>query len=282
MMKAFRVIASQYSEAELARLISTGQIERVLETAFNEQLLRSAYAPVRDRIRSGVTEGVKYYARDLPKGNIGISFDSLSPHVIEAVKRLETRVMTDLTTSTREVVRAHLYKGVQEGAAPKTIAKGLRDILGLSPSELKAVDNYRAQLERGSKAALRRTLRNKRDDKAVIDGTLTPERIDRMVTAYTKRMTAHHAETVAKTAALDANKLAAKLSWDQAVQDGVVDPDKLVKTWVQVDRPTKRDEHVPMHGETVPYNQTYSNGQMIPGEGEYNCACISRYHLRRG
>jgi hypothetical protein len=170
---------------------------------------------------------------------------------------------------------------VQEGVAPKTIAKGLREILGLSPSEMYAVDNYRAQLERGSRAALRRTLRNRRDDKAVIDGTLTPERIDRMVTAYTKRMTAHHAETVAKTAALDANKLAQKLSWDQSVADGIVDPDKLYKTWVQVDRPTKRDEHKPLHGETVRYNQPYSNGQMIPGEGDYNCACISRYHQRR-
>ncbi len=50
---------------------------------------------------------------------------------------------------------------------------------------------------------------------------------------------------------------------------------------MQIDRPTKRDEHVPMNGETVPYDQPYSNGQMIPGEGDYNCGCLSRYHLQR-
>jgi hypothetical protein len=285
MMKAFRVIAQSYSEQELARLISSGQIERVLETAFNDTQLNAAYAPVRDRIRSGVTDSVRYFVRsDIPvpkTGTIGIAFDSLSPHVIEAIRKLETRVMTDLSTTTREVVRMHLDSGIREGHSPTKIAKGLREILGLSPSELQAVNNYRAELEKGSKRALDRALRNKRDDKAVIDKTLTPDRIDRMVASYQKRMTAHHAETVAKTAALDANKLAQKLAWDKAIADGIVDGSRLQKTWVQVDRPTKRDEHKPLHGETVPYYSPYSNGQMIPGEGDYNCACISRITLRR-
>jgi uncharacterized protein with gpF-like domain len=44
---------------------------------------------------------------------------------------------------------------------------------------------------------------------------------------------------------------------------------------VQVDRPTKREEHIPLHGETVPFDSPYSNGQMIPGETDYNCACES-------
>jgi hypothetical protein len=281
-MKAFRVIAQSYSEQELARLISTGQIERVLETAFNDTQLNAAYAPVRDRIRSGVNEGVRYFSRDIPKqGTIGINFDSLSPHVIDAVRKLDSRVMTDLTTTTREVVRLHMENGLREGVSPTKIAKGLRDVLGLSPSELHAVDNYRAELEKGSKRALERALRNRRDDKAVKNGTLTPERIDRMVQSYQKRMTAHHAETVAKTAALDTNKLAQSLAWDKAIADGAVDGSRLQKTWVQVDRPTKRDEHKKLHGETVPYHSPYSNGQMIPGVGDYNCACISRITLKR-
>jgi hypothetical protein len=31
----------------------------------------------------------------------------------------------------------------------------------------------------------------------------------------------------------------------------------------------------------VPADQPYSNGQMVPGEDEYNCRCISAFFLVR-
>jgi uncharacterized protein with gpF-like domain len=94
-------------------------------------------------------------------------------------------------------------------------------------------------------------------------------------------MVAFNAETHARTAALDAQKLAQKLTWEQAVARGDVDGGRLKKRWTQIDRPTKRLEHIPLHGEVVPWDQPYSNGQMIPGESDFNCGCLSLFFLAR-
>jgi len=42
----------------------------------------------------------------------------------------------------------------------------------------------------------------------------------------------------------------------------------------------ERDSHIAMEGDTVPWDQLYSNGQMIPGDTEYNCRCVSIYRQR--
>jgi len=112
--------------------------------------------------------------------------------------------------------------------------------------------------------------------------SLSANQIDVMVNAYRRRMVAFSAETQARTAALDSVKLGQDLSWREAIDKGFVDGASLMKTWVQVDRPTKREEHIPLHGETVPFDSPYSNGQMIPGETDYNCACESVVFAGRG
>jgi uncharacterized protein with gpF-like domain len=286
MMKAFRVIAQSYSEQELARLISTGQIERVIETAFSDNVLNAAYAPVRDRIRSGVTDGVRYFVKqDIPvpkSGTIGIAFDSLSPYVVEAIKKLETKVITNLKDNVRETVRQHIERGLTEGLSPKQMSKGLREIIGLSPNQELAVSNYEKALRGEGRNPLDYKLRDKRFDKTLAKGKpLTEEQIQRQVGAYRTRLVNHNALTNARTAALDTQKLAQKLSWQSAIDQGIVDGDRLQKTWIGVMDSRERPEHVAMEGETVPWNVPFSNGEDVPGSSTYNCRCVSRYTQRR-
>jgi hypothetical protein len=282
MMKAFRVIAQSYSEQELARLISTGQIERVLETAFNDTQLNAAYAPVRDRIRSGVTEGVKYFSRDIPKqGTIGINFDSLSPHVIEAIRKLETKVITSQRDDIRETVRQHIERGLSEGKAPKAVAKGLRDVIGLSPHQGNIVANYEKALRGEGRNPLDYKLRDKRFDGSIKKGALTESQIEKQAGAYRSRMIKHNAETNARTAMLDSQKLAQKLSWQSAIDQGIVDGSRLTKTWIGIMDAREREEHRAMEGQTVGFFARYTNGEDVPGESTYNCRCISRITQKR-
>ena len=78
---------------------------------------------------------------------------------------------------------------------------------------------------------------------------------------------------------LDSFKQGQDLSWRQAVQRGIVDGDKLTKRWVGVMDDRERPEHVAMQDETVPYLETYSNGNMIPGDDTWNCRCLSVYRV---
>lgn len=199
-------------------------------------------------------------------------FGVLNPRVLDAVRTLDTKALVTLEEDVREFVRAHLERGLIEGRGAREIARGLRAVVGIAPEQAAAVARYRAELEVG-KRGLHRRLRDRRYDKAA----LTPERIDRMVRAYEKRMVAHTAETICRTATLDILKLAQKLSVEDAVRKGVYDPRRLVKTWVAALDDRVRDEHRAMHGETVRYDEPYSNGEDVPGSSTFNCRCMSRF-----
>lgn len=252
-MRAFKVIIESLTGAELIRAIQSGYAEKILDDA----VLQRAFMPLRERIRQGVNTSVVQFAKDLPKSkSINFAFDTLNPDVLVAVKKLETTVITSLSDDIREVVRQRVAEGLTKGESPAAVARDLRSVIGLSPKQVEQSANLRAQL---------------------VEKEVEAGRIERMVATYERRRIAQNAETISRTTALDAMKLGQKLSMDHAVAIGVYDSDQLTKTWVGVLDDRERDSHVEMEGETVPYDEPYSNGQMVPGDDEYNCRCISRY-----
>lgn len=275
--KAFDTIRLRMADAEILRAIQSGSIDSLFEKALSDATLQQAFQPVRDQMRDMVTGSVQYFARSLPtKKNTAFAFDSLSPDVIQAVGQLESRVITDLQDSVREVVRSRLLRGITDGESAASIGRDLRNVIGLSPTQEQAIQSYEQLLKDGSRQALNRQLRDKRYDKTVLRGELSDEQIGRMTDAYRRRMVNFNADTVARTAVLDSQKLGQQLSYDRAVEQGII-TGQLMKTWVGVMDDRERDEHVEMEGETVASDDTYSNGEDIPGESTYNCRCISRF-----
>lgn len=257
-LKAFRILRESLSDAEVVKLIASGQIEKILDDA----LLDRAFLPLREKIRRATERSFDLTRHtDLPKsgkvdGVVAVQFDVLNPKVIDAIRELDSRVITDLTTDARTAIRAYVENGLRDGTPHKAIARDIRKAVGMSPSQVENAAKYRARLTAEEK--------------------LTEAQVDSRVAAYEKNAVSINAKTVARTATMDALKLGQKLSWDDAIAKGLVDGDRLVKTWVTVGDDRVRDEHRAMQSETVAYNQPYSNGQQIPGETEYNCRCVSR------
>jgi len=284
-LKAFRIIRESLSETQLARIISTGNLDALLDAALRQAVMDTAFQPVRDQIRRSVGQSVTYYAKQIAipatLPGVTIAFDVLSPHVIDGIRSLETKVVGDLEKDARETVRAFVENGLRDGVGPRTIARDLRTVVGLGPSQLEQVQNFRDALTgQNGRSITDYTLRDKRFDRTIAKGELTPEQVDKMVEAYTRKRVAQNAETVARTATLDAQKLGQKLAMDDAVKKGVYDADRLMKRWVGVMDSRERPEHVAMEGEVVPYDQAYSTGEIVPGSSTYNCRCQSVYFQR--
>jgi hypothetical protein len=114
---------------------------------------------------------------------------------------------------------------------------------------------------------------------------LSEAQIDTMTAAYQRKMVAFNADTHAQTAVRDALKEGQRLSWQQAVDKGLIDGGRLRKQWAAVAGPggdgRNRPEHLAMHGETVPADQPFSNGEMTPGADSWNCRCVALYFLAR-
>lgn len=290
-LTAFKQLRDSLSEAELARIIEGASIERIFTSVLSTAVFAQAFTPLREQIRKSVLDSIKYFSRDLPKagkvGNISFAFDSLNPKVIDAIKALNTRVMADLTDGVRETFRQVVERGLTEGASPRRVARDIKGLIGLAPNQEQAVVNFQKMLEAGDRTALRRQLRDKRFDRTLdralgADGEgLTAPRVEAMTNAYRRKMIGFNAETHARTATLDSLKLGQRLSINDAVDRGILDGDRMEKTWVGVMDDRERESHVAMEGETVAYDEPFSNGQMIPGENEYNCRCVARYHQRR-
>lgn len=287
-VRAWATIANAFSESELADLITAGYADRLIAEALSDQMLDRALVPLRERMRTVVRSGFQYTLPSLPNGGkidgtLVVTFDSLSPDVLRAIRTLETPVVSRLTDDVRDVVRARVTQGLVDGEAPRTIARDLRSVIGLGPSQYEQIQRYREALTTGDITAVKRyTLRSKTVDRMMANGPLSEKQIATEIQRYTKRRIALNAETTARTATLDAFKLGQRLSWQAAIDSGVVPPGRqLMKQWIGVMDERERPEHVAMENETVPFDEPFSNGEMVPGESTYNCRCIARYYLGR-
>lgn len=286
LLETFAALRDQVSEAEMARMVAQGVVEELVIRLTAQAVLNAAFQPVKDRFRAGLVQAVRYAQRDLPRppagATLGVRFDFLNPRVITAVRTVETDIVTRLAEDVRATVRAVAEAGLKAGQNPRVVAKGMRQAIGLGPSQWQQIANFRDALEgKDGRSVTDYTLRDRRFDARVKRGELTPEQIDKMVAAYTKRRIAQNAEMNARTLAHDAQRVGQQQAWADAVAQGTVDGDRLVRTWVGVMDSRERPEHVAMEGETVPWDQPYSTGQHYAGEGDYGCRCIDRYHLRR-
>jgi uncharacterized protein with gpF-like domain len=276
MLDGFENLRRMMSDAELLRLAENA--EALLDGPLSEQAMDRAFAKLQDELQNGVNDATSLFGKDIGDG---IRFNYLNPRFIDAIRQLNTKVMQTLKADVREVVRAHIEQGLRQGVGPRVMARGIREVVGLSPAHERYISNYRKNLESGSRKALQYRLRDKRFDKATIRGELSAEQVDRMVERYRERWVRHNAETNARTASIDAMKLGQRLSWEDAISKGVVNAQDLEETWVTAGDDRVRETHEKMNGEKKPFNGVYSNGQTIPGESEFNCRCISRVTVKR-
>lgn len=286
-LTAFQVLRDSLSDAELARLIDSGYAEQIVQALVDDARFNAAMAPVRDQIRRNILQNVTYYTRALPvppatAKSVSVAFDYLSPNVITAIRQLETRTLGALQESTKETLRAFVEQGFREQLSAPAMVRDIKDLFGLAPSQAQEVLNFReALMGLNGRSITSYKLRNRTVDRLLAKGPLTPEQVDRYTEIYRKRRIAQNAYTNARTAAGDAQKLANRLAWQTAVDSGVVDGGRLKHQWIGVMDDRERASHVLMEKQIQPFDQPYSSGQMIPGEGEWNCRCVERFFVAR-
>lgn len=258
LLAAYKAIREALSDAELARLIADGRIGEIVD----EALLDQSFLPLKEKLQQALQRGMKATIPQLPKpAQASVMFDVLSPKVIDAVRQLDTRVIQTLKADVRDTVRAYVENNLRDGKNPRAVAKQLRTVIGMAPHQEANARKY--------------------EQKLTDSGKYSPERIEKMTATYRKKAIALNAETNARTASLDAQKLGNRLSWEEAANKGMVDRALLQKTWLGVLDDRERPEHRALQGVTVGFDETFPNGAVTPGDNEFNCRCIAKYTLKR-
>lgn len=140
------------------------------------------------------------------------------------LRSYELQFAGGISTQARENVRQILIDAVSSGVGPKKTAQSIQDTIGLTPQQLRAVENYRRALESGQYASARQlTLRDKRFDRSMKPGVpLKPEQIDRMVQRYVERQLRYRAQMIARTETIRALNQGQIEAWRQAQQQGLI------------------------------------------------------------
>jgi len=287
-LRAIRILAASMSEAELARLIASGAVGHIVAALMADTVLDPALSRFRSSLHRTMERSFDLNTPYLPnagkvRGIVAVQFDHLNPRVLDALRTLDSQVIPELKQALRDGVTQRIALGLERQESPGSIARGVRELIGLPPRLVTAVENFRTMLESKDSEALARELRDKRFDGTIskafaADGPgLKADQIDRMVAAYRRQALASNAETVSTTATKTAYKLAQRESWLSAVDRGIVRAGSLEVEWVGVVDGHQRPEHERMTGERRAFDQPYSNGDSYAGENDpWGCRCLDR------
>lgn len=284
LLRLFREVNAHLTDADLTRLLASGQVEQIVAEVVRAFESERAVAPVREAIRTAYRSSAVAGIRVLPFPRafvLEVSFDYLNPRVIDAIRGLESRALSTITADAAATVRQVVQQGIETGLGPRALIPRLRNSIGLAPNQQAAVDNFRAALESGDFAKARGyALRDRRFDGSLKRGaTLTRGQVDRMAGQYEQGMRAFHAETHARTAALDATRAGQRASWDAAIESGGLDRGRMRKRWVTTIDGRQRPEHEAANGIEVPFDALFpvDGGVMTPGINSFNCRCYAAY-----
>jgi hypothetical protein len=293
---AFEELRGRVTDAAVLEALETGGPPAVMHLLDDvEGVLDS----VKDELEESFRESGRAWITTVPDGAVtdgSFRFDPFNPRTADAVREYEFNLIHGIADETREAVRQGLIADVVSGRNPRETARAFREGLGLTPRQEQAVRNYRAALEDGGLASLRRELRDKRSDAAVRRAAeegepLPKERIDALVERYRARMLRYRSEVIARTESLRAATVGQQAAVRQALVQRAIDADRLRRFWVYTRDARTRPDHraIPgMNPDGVALGEAYrtpGGPLMFPrdpsgsGSNTIQCRCAERYSL---
>lgn len=282
-----RTVLAAKEEANISEI--TRQVQRGDLSQYSGELERR-YSEFTNSVTAGLIEAGEITAAHAGQlANTFIVLNVASDQVLNAVSNNNLRLITNLRDEQRRVISDVLIRGITEGTNPRVQATEIRDSIGLTENQQQWVTNYRRNLENGELQALNRELRDRRFDPTVAraitgEQALTSDQIDRMVERYAERVLSYRAEVIARTEALRSVNEGSELAFQQAVDEGLLNPEQLVRRWVTARDNRVRESHASMNGQEVGFGEAFlsGNGNTLrypgdsnaPGEDTINCRCV--------
>lgn len=190
-------------------------------------------------------------------GTYALRFDRTNPEALAWARARAGQLVTSTTAEARAAVRAVVAEGFEAGLPPVLQARLIRDIVGLTPRDARAV--------------LRQQARN-------LAGGMAPDRAAASATRYAGKLHRRRALTIARTETMAASNQGQQALWNQARRAGSLDS-SLMKTWLTAD---PCDICAPLEGEQVPIEGEFSLGDNPPAHPNCRCTMGLTNETRRG
>lgn len=278
----------------LGDLLASGQVDEALSIADN---IGPSLATTLETVYTSF--GLSAAAVLRSQADTAFDFSSLNPRAVRYLQESRAGLIRELSQSQRAATLEILGDSFQRGLAPIEQARRLKQSIGLTAYQGRAVVNYRRALEEGQASALARELRDRRFDSTVRNALasrganripLSQAQIDRMVQRYSERFVAHRAQTIALTETQAAAGEADAELWRQAVDAGEVDQADVEGVWHTAADERVRPSHQYMHLQRRPLGEPFLSGdgnlleypgdRRAPAEDVIRCRCVVARELK--
>lgn len=213
-LKALLALRNATTIDDLARAIELGQ-DPFSDVNFLAQRLEfEKLAPLVYKVLGNGGNIAAYYLdkNGIKKAlDINTSFNMRSPEAIRWARDHTAEVIADIDEATRAGVRTTISEAFEYGGHPYEQARKIRESLGLTERQTKAVWNYRRLLEETARTAAA---------------------VDAMVNTKIKRMLKQRAEMIARTETIRAANQGQLLHWQDMERKGYIDAQTTYREWI--------------------------------------------------
>lgn len=203
-----------------------------------------------------------------------VVFNQVNLLAVAAMQASRLDLIREFTAEQLRATSVALVSGVEAGSNPRAQARNFRDSIGLTNKQWSHVTSYRAALDRvglddtAAANALHRALRDGRGDKqikaaAAAGRKLPPEKIDWLVQRYTERYVKHRSEVIGRTEAMRAVNQGNEEAYRQAIADGTLRADQIVREWRTRIDGRERLTHMLLNGQKRGWGETWETEHAI-------------------
>ena len=190
-------------------------------------------------------------------GRIGINtnFNLKSPEAINWARTNSSSLITNISSETRKGVQSVIGSAFDLGIPPKDAAKVIRNMVGLTEKQSIAASRYRDKISNQDRPT---------------------DQVERMAARYESKLLRYRGETIARTEIITSAHQGQKEAWQQAVDEGLLDPSETNREWITTDDDRLCPICEPMNGQIVGLDEAF-----LDGDGEDveeppvhpNCRC---------
>ena len=232
-------------------------------------------------------------------------FDSGSPHAVQWLQDLSSRLVVEIGNDTRSNLQSLIARSTQLGHGPRRTAldivgrlnnstrKREGGIVGLTRQQYQWSVNAEDELNDPTRMNdyLKRDLRDRRFDptvrRAIRDDKPIPQgKIAAMTSRYRARTLMYRGQNIARTEVTAAASTAQQHGVDKIIRDGVVDSQDVKRIWDAANDAFVRNSHAFMDGQVRGPGEPFVDGEGLllqypgdrgaPARTTINCRCFLR------
>lgn len=256
---------------EVETLLFRGEIDRAI--AVIEDAMDRAFSELDELIQGSAKDESR--ALGLLLG-AALFFSITSDDLRNLIINNRASVLQRIKAGQRAAIDAMLIDAYTSGRSPGT---AVRDAFGLTSVLATALSNYRGVLDRQNRQAAEEGRER-----------MTDTQIARMTDAYRKRLQQIRSRQISRRTATRVVSESQDLALRQAVEQGALEENRVVRVWNRIPDDRVRDAHDVMQGQKAGLNETFTDGSgntlrfpgdpQAPLETTINCRCTLTLQLK--